>query len=103
MSPSTNPPQPLWQQVQTLGVAEVVMTILEARKSMPSATAAAVSRERHGNGFRVCVRLMEGTDPPEHDPEDPHGVEGAVAVFLARELGKDLAEAFGNTDVIVLK
>lgn len=79
------------------------MTILEARKTMPSATAAAVSRERHGKGFRVCVSLMEGTEPPERDPEDPHGVEGAVAVFLARELGKDLTDAFGNADVIVLK
>ena len=97
---------PLWQQVQTLGVTEVVMAILEARKAMPAATAAAVSREKHGNGFRVRVSLLEGADIPDastEGPEDPHGIEGAVAVFLARELGKDLADAFGTKDMIILK
>jgi hypothetical protein len=99
---------PDWQQVQTLGVPEVVMTILEARKTMPSATAAAVSRERHGGGFRVRVRLLEGTPPPDRMPtdripQDPGGTEGVIAVFVARQLGKDLADAFGGKDVIILK
>jgi hypothetical protein len=107
MSPSTEPPtddgapSPEWRQVQILGVADVVMTILRARKTMPSATAAAVSRERHGDGFRVCVRLLE--DTPSPDLADPGGSKGEVMIFVARELGKDLADAFGDKDVIVLK
>jgi hypothetical protein len=87
-----------WQQVQTLGVTEVVTAILRARKTLPSATSAAVSRESHGTGFRVHVHLLDGTEPPE----DHYTPEGAVAIFLARELGTDLAEAFGGSDVIVL-
>jgi hypothetical protein len=100
------PPSPQWQQVQTLGVADVVMTILRARKTMPSATAAAVSRESHGGGFRVRVRLLEDTPSPGGDPgdlSDPGERKGEVAIFVARELGKDLADAFGGKDVIVLK
>ena len=98
-STSDEPTSPHWQQVQTLGVAEVVMTILEARKTMPSATAAAVSYERHGGGYRVRVRLTDGTPPPE----DPDDIEGTIAIFVARQLGNDLADAFGDKDVIILK
>jgi hypothetical protein len=98
MSPS-EPPPPYWQQVQTLGVADVVMTILQARKTMPSATAAAVSRDRHGKGFRVHVHLLDS----DRTAEARYGTEGAVAIFLARELGDDLVEAFGSEDVIILK
>lgn len=96
-------PSPDWQQVQTLGVPEIVMTILEARKTMPLATAAAVSRERHGGGFRVCVSLLEGTPSPDRIPQDPGGMEGVTAVFVARRLGKDLADAFAGKDVIILR
>lgn len=96
-------PSPYWQQVQTLGVAEVVMTILEARKTMPSATAAAVSYERHGGGFRVRVRLMDGTPPSDVSPQDPGDTKGVIAIFVARHLGKDLTDAFGDKDVIILK
>lgn len=123
MSPSTDPsadrpPPANWQQVQTLGVADVVMTILRARKTMPLATAAAVSRERHGGGFRVRVSLIAGAPSPAGKPdnpenpenpdnlgsaENPGGYEGAVAIFVARELGKDLADAFGGRDVIILQ
>ena len=93
---------PDWQQVQTLRVADVVMTILKARKAMPSATAAAVCRARHGGGYRVVVRLLEGgkeTDAADLDA----GVDGAAAVFVARELGQDLADAFGDKDVFILQ
>jgi hypothetical protein len=118
MSPSADPPDddgppsPDWQQVQTLGVADVVMTILRARKTMPLATAAAVSRERHGGGFRVRVSLLKGAPSPAGNPdnpdnpgsaEKPDGHEGAVAIFVARELGKDLTDAFGGRDVIILQ
>jgi hypothetical protein len=93
---------PDWQQVQTLRVADVVMTILKARKAMPSATTAAVSRVRHGSGYRVLVRLLEGST--EADAADLEaGVDGAAAVFVARELGQDLADAFGDKDVFILQ
>jgi hypothetical protein len=109
MSPSADPQAgegsrpPDWQQVQTLGVAEVVMAILAARKTMPSATAAAVSRERHGKGFQVRVRLIEDIESSEGNTEGPDGAEGAVAIFIARVLGQDLVDAFGDRDVIILK
>ena len=93
---------PDWQQVQTLRVADVVMAILKARKTMPSATAAAVSRARHGPGYRVLVCLLEGS-PPVDAAELECGIEGAVAIFIARELGKDLADAFGGKDVFILQ
>jgi len=94
---------PDWQQVQTLGVADVVMTILKARKAMPSATAAAVSRTRHGEGYRVLVSLLEGSPPADGGGDPPGGIDEAVAIFVARELGKDLADAFGSEDVFILQ
>jgi hypothetical protein len=111
MPPSTGPtssdsPSPDWQQVQTLRVADVVMTILKARKAMPSATAAAVSRTRHGSGYRVLVRLMEGCPSGDaaHRADDMDGTgAGTVAVFVARELGQDLADTFGDKDVFILQ
>lgn len=96
-------PLPDWQRVQTLSVADVVMTILKARKMMPSATAAAVSRARHGDGYRVLVSLLEGSQPADEDMVLPGAVDETVAVFVARELGKDLADAFGGKDVIILQ
>lgn len=110
MSPVADPPagggqpSPDWQQVQTLGVAEIAMTILEARKTMPTATAAAVCRERHGGGFRVRISLLE--DEPQAAGGNPHDRDSAarvVVIFVARQLGKDLADAFGEKDVIILK
>ncbi len=94
---------PDWQQVQTLRVADVVMTILKARKVMPSATAAAVSRTRHGDGYRVLVSLLEGTLAAHAVTGHPGGIDEAVAIFVARELGQDLADAFGSKDVIILQ
>ena len=93
---------PDWQEVQTLRVADVVMTILKARKAMPSATAAEVSRARHGDGYRVLVSLLGGT-PPTGTAAPKDDVDGTAAVFVARELGKDLADAFGDKDVFILQ
>ena len=104
---------PDWQQVQTLRVADVVMTILKARKAMPSATAAAVSRTKHGDGYRVLVSLLErspaegdldgaGLDVAGLDGADG-GIDGAAAIFIARELGQDLADAFDGKDVFILQ
>ena len=93
---------PDWQQVHTLRVADVVMTILKARKAMPSATAAAVSRTKHGDGYRVLVRLLEASPSADTAGLDG-GIDGAVAIFIARVLGRDLADAFGGKDVFVLQ
>jgi hypothetical protein len=114
MPPSTRPlsgdgASPDWQQVQTLRVADVVMTILKARKAMPSATAAAVSRTKHGDGYRVLVSLLE--ESPSANAADPGGmadgidgaIDGATAIFIARELGQDLADAFDGKDVFILQ
>ena len=80
------------------------MTILKARKAMPSATAAAVFRARHDGGYRVLVSLLEGSRSTEADAADLEaGIDGAAAVFVARELGKDLADAFGDKDVFILQ
>jgi len=92
-------PPPSAQSVETLGIADVVMTILEARKTMPWATAAAVSRESRGDVIHVCVSLLESSGRPEDQP----GRSDVVAAFAARQLGADLAAAFGQKDVIVLK
>jgi hypothetical protein len=94
---------PDWQQVQTLRVADVVMTILKARKAMPSATAAAVSRAKHGEGYRVLVSLLESSGPSADAADLDGGIDGAAAIFIARELGKDLADAFGGKDVFILQ
>jgi len=99
MPPATDPaigdgqaPQG-WQHIETLGVAEVVMTILKARKAMPSATAAAVTREPHGDVFHVRVSLMNDSSSPV----------AVIADFITGQLGKDLTDAFGDKDVIILK
>jgi hypothetical protein len=94
---------PDWQQVQTLRVADVVMTVLQARKTMPSATAAAVSRTKHGDGYRVLVRLLESGPQADESTDPDGGVDGAAVIFVARELGNDLALAFGDKDVIILQ
>jgi len=87
------------QSVETLGIADVVMTILQARKTMPWATAAAVSRESRADVIHVRVSLLESDGRPEDQP----GRSDVVAAFTARQLGADLAAAFGSKDVIILK
>jgi len=88
-----------WQQVGTLRLAEIVMTILGARKEVPTATAATVSRERYGAGFHVRVSLLSDGS------SDPDGGSAGVIVadFAAQVLGPDLEDAFKGKDVIVLK
>jgi hypothetical protein len=91
--------------METLGVAEVVMTILKARKAMPAATAATVSRERHSDSVHVRVSLSDdGAADGIADGAD--GAEMTVTViadFVAGRLGQDLTDAFDGKDVIVLK
>jgi hypothetical protein len=90
--------------VETLGIADVVMTILKARKTMPWATAAAVSRESRGDVIHIRVSLMESSPSSSSGrPKDQPGRSDVVAAFTARRLGADLAAAFGQKDVIILK
>jgi len=113
MSPGTDPaihdgkPSPDWERVETLGVADVVMIILGARKTMPSATAAAVSRERRGDVFHVRVSLLKGPPSPSGgNRSEPGRIDGpgeVIADFAARQLGQDLVDAFGSNNVIILK
>ena len=70
------------------------MTILQARKAMPSATAATVARESHGDAVHVQVSLMD--EPSQDDPT-------VIADFITGRLGQDLTDAFGGKDVIILK
>lgn len=88
------------QPAESLGVADVVMTILEARKTMPWATAASVSRERRHDLLHVRVTLLESPFAAAAGQRE-HGV--VVAAFVVRQLGEDLAAAFGQKDVIILK
>jgi hypothetical protein len=85
---------------ESLGVAEVVMAILEARKIMPRATAASVSRERRHDLLYVRVTLLES---PPASPAGQPGIGEVVAEFTVRRLDEDLAAAFGQKDVIILK
>ncbi len=101
------PSSPVWQQVDTLEVTQIVLAILEARKTMPWATAATVSRERHGDEFHISVTLLRSSPSMSRDHREGHGdASGAgevVAAFTVRQLGEDLACAFGDRDVITLK
>ncbi len=92
------------QRVETLGVAQIVVLILEARKTMPWATAATVSRERHSGAFRVRVSLLKG-EPQAYpaEREDQAAVGKLIGDFTVGQLDGDLTEAFGDKDVITLK
>lgn len=93
-------PEPDSEPAESLGVAEVVMTILEARKTMPRATAASVSREQRQDLLHVRVTLMES---PPLSAAGQQGASEIVAEFTVRRLDEDLAAAFGHKDVIILK
>jgi hypothetical protein len=101
------PSSPVWQQVDTLEVTQIVLAILEARKTMPWATAATVSRERRGDELHVRVTMLKSSpSTPSDHREDHGGASGAgevIAAFTVRQLGEDLASAFGDRDVITLK
>ena len=81
----------------------MVMSILEARKEMPWASAAAVSRQRRGDAVYVRVTLLENASLTAGDgPADTDGRIQVIAGFAARQLGEELFTAFGDKDVIIL-
>jgi hypothetical protein len=100
-----------WQPVDSLEVTQIVLAILEARKTMPWATAATVTRERHGDAVRVCVTMLKDSPPADYGEEHgdtkghagTRGTSEVIAAFEVHRLGDDLARAFGDSDVITLK
>ena len=103
------PSSPAWERVDSLEVTQIVLAILEARKTMPWATAATVSRRQHGDAVRVCVTMLKSS-PDNEDGEQgdtnghaDSGTCAVIAAFEVRRLGADLVQAFGNSDVITLK
>lgn len=94
-----------WQQVETLGVAEVVMCILKAQSGVPWANAAAVWRQRRGSGVYVLVTFLERSPSTRSGggPAEVGGRAQVIAEFAAQRLGEDLVTAFGANDVIILQ
>jgi hypothetical protein len=97
------PPPADWLGVETLSLAEVVLSILRAQRKAPLATAAAIVRESRDEGFLVRVRLLEGTPPLAGDPGVHEAPGSLIAAFAALHLGPELLDAFGENDVIILK
>jgi hypothetical protein len=93
-------PAPDWQEVETLGLADVIMTILRARRAIPDATAAEVTREKRQTVTHVQVSLRR--EPPTGEPGHSPGAV-LIGRFRARQLDSDLAEAFQGRDVLILK
>jgi hypothetical protein len=92
--------------MEILGLADIAMTILEARQEVPLATAAAISRERCGDELHVQVSLLSFPPPRGGKARDP-GSAGdpgkVIASFAVRRLSPDLTDAFGEKDVIILR
>ena len=49
------------------------------------------------------MSLLERTQSPDGTLGGTDGTERVIAIFMARELSVDLADAFGTRDVITLK
>lgn len=100
---SEQPPVDWRRRLETLSLAEVVLAILRAQRTAPLATAAAIVRERHDEGFLIRVRLLEGTPPLATDPDVNEAPGNLIAAFATLRLGQELVDAFGENDVIILK
>ena len=98
-------PAPDWQEVETLGLADVIIAILRARRSHPAAKTAEVARERQPTVTHVRVSLCHEPLPGPVPGGQARAALPAVtiALFKARRLDSDLAKAFKGRDVIVLK
>jgi hypothetical protein len=96
---------PDWQAVETLGLADVIMAILRARRSLPDAKTAEVARERQPTLTHVRVSLCHEPVPGPVPGGQARAAQPAVtiALFRARRLDSDLTEAFKGRDVIILK
>jgi hypothetical protein len=70
---------------------------------MPLATAAAISRERHGDAFHVRVRLMNHPPSQGLDGTGTSDPGEVIADFITHQLETDLTDAFAGNDVFILK
>jgi hypothetical protein len=94
--------RPAWprpQPVPLLKLAELLMVILDCHPRLPHATAAALVRERCDEGTLVRIVFLD-------DQREPLAVDAdtlLVTSYLAGRLDEDLAAAFGDRHVVILK
>jgi hypothetical protein len=93
----TGPPRA--QPVALLKLAELLMVILGCRPRLPLATAAALVREPCGDGTLIRVVFLD--DQREPLPVDADTL--LATTYLAGRLDEDLAAAFGDRNVVILK
>jgi chorismate-pyruvate lyase len=82
-----------------LKLAELLMVILDCRPRLPLAAAAALVREPHGDGLLVRVVFLDARREPLAVDADTL----LVTSYLAGRLDEDLAAAFGDRNVVILK
>jgi hypothetical protein len=93
------PARPRPQPVPLLKLADLLMVILDCRPRLPLAAAAALIRENCGEGTLIrIVFLDERREPLAADPDTE-----LVTSYLAGSLDEDLAAAFGDRTVVILK
>ena len=87
------------QPVPLLKLAELLMVILDCRPRLPLAAAAALIREHCGEGTLIRVVFLDARrEPLAVDPDTQ-----LVTSYLAGGLDEDLAAAFGDRNVVILK
>jgi hypothetical protein len=93
------PARPCPQPVTMLKLAELLLVILDCRPRLPLAAAAALVRERCGEGTLVRVVYLDaGREPLAVDADTL-----MASSYLAGRLDEDLAAAFGDRNVVILK
>jgi hypothetical protein len=93
------PARPCPQPVPMLKLAELLMVILDCRPRLPLAAAAALVREPYGDGLLVRVVFLDARREPLAVDADTL----LVTSYLAGRLDEDLAAAFGDRNVVILK
>ena len=93
------PARPRPQPVPLLKLAELLMVILDCRPRLPRAAAAALVRERCGEGTLVRVVFLDARREPLAIDADTL----LVTSYLAGRLDEDLTAAFGDRNVVILK
>lgn len=94
--------RPAWprpQPVPLLKLADLLMVILDCRPRLPLAAAAALIREHCGEGTLIRIVFLDADrEPLAADPDTE-----LVTSYLAGGLDEDLAAAFGDRNVVILK
>ncbi len=94
---AAGPPGP--QFVPTLKLAEIIMAVIDCRHRLPLAASAALIREPRGEDTLLCVVFLDGKNEPISVDADAV----MATTYVAGRLDDDLAAAFGDKNVIVLK